>query len=66
MQRGTQYAERVKVPIFVLAFDVSRGIYMRQGFREVEQLLQDDKPFGGSGSYNTYFLVYEPASLMAT
>ena len=60
-----RYAERLGVPIFVLAFDVSRGIYLRQGFREVEQLLQDDRPFGGSGNYNTYFLVYEPASCKA-
>ena len=65
MQRGIRQAERLGWPIFVLAFDVSRGVYLRQGFREVEQLLQDDRPYGGSGNYNTYFLVYEPSSYKA-
>ncbi|GAB1319959.1 hypothetical protein MFIFM68171_10169 [Madurella fahalii] len=65
VQRGIRQAERLRRPIFVMAFDVSRGVYLRQGFREVEQLLQDDRPYGGSGNYNTYFLVYEPASYKA-
>ncbi|KAK0710647.1 hypothetical protein B0H67DRAFT_601620 [Lasiosphaeris hirsuta] len=62
-RRGIQQAERLGVPIFVLAFDVSLGVYLREGFREVERLLQDARPCGGNENYNTYFLVYEPESL---
>ncbi|KAK3356617.1 hypothetical protein B0T25DRAFT_497272 [Lasiosphaeria hispida] len=62
VRRGMRHAERLGVPIFVLAFDVSRGLYLRLGFREVEQLLQDARPLGGHENYNTYFLVYEPSS----
>jgi len=62
VRNGIQQAERMSLPIFLMAFDISRGLYLRLGFREISNVLQDDSKFGGSGKYNAYFLVYEPVS----
>jgi predicted N-acetyltransferase YhbS len=65
VRSGLCQAEKLGLPVLVMAFDVSRGIYFRLGFREVEQVLQDDTKFGGSGHYNAYFLIWEPQATAA-
>jgi predicted N-acetyltransferase YhbS len=59
VERGIRKAEELEMPIFVMGFTVSRGLYLRLGFRELESVLQDDSKFGGDGNYNAYFLVYD-------
>lgn len=63
---GIRQAERLGLPIYVMAFDISLGLYLRQGFREISRVLQDDTKFGGNGQYNAYFLIYEPTSAQAS
>ncbi|KAK0647988.1 hypothetical protein B0T16DRAFT_490891 [Cercophora newfieldiana] len=58
-ESGIKKAVELGLPIFVMGFDVSRGLYLRLGFREVESVLQDDRKFGGDGNYNAYFMVYD-------
>jgi hypothetical protein len=60
VRSGLVQAEKLGLPVLVVAFDVSRGLYLRLGFREVEQVLQDATKFGGNKHYNSYFLVWEP------
>lgn len=52
-------AEKLGLPIFVFALKVSRAVYSRLGFKEVDRVIQDDSAFGGSGEYGAYFMVYE-------
>ncbi|KAK4450599.1 acyl-CoA N-acyltransferase [Podospora aff. communis PSN243] len=59
VESGIRKAEELGMPIFVMGFDVSRNLYLRLGFREVESVLQDDRKFGGDGNYNAYFMVYD-------
>ncbi|KFY08840.1 hypothetical protein V492_05863 [Pseudogymnoascus sp. VKM F-4246] len=56
---GVQLAEKIGVPIFVMAYKAGRGIYSRLGFQEVDRVIQDDSQFGGAGEYGAYFMVYE-------
>ncbi|KAK1758314.1 acyl-CoA N-acyltransferase [Echria macrotheca] len=60
VESGIREADRLGLPIFVLAFNVSLELYQKLGFRELGRVLQDDSKFGGDGQYNTYFLLYEP------
>ena len=62
VEAGIQYAEKVGLPIFVLAFKAGLGIYTRLGFKEVQRLIQDDSQFGGKGEYGAYFMVYDVKS----
>ncbi|KAE8315837.1 acyl-CoA N-acyltransferase [Aspergillus transmontanensis] len=56
---GIEYAERVGVPIFTMAFKAGRGIYARLGFQEVDRVIQDDSMYGGPGEYAAYFMIYD-------
>lgn len=59
VESGVRAAERMGLPIFVFAFKVARGIYERSGFTELERIIQDDTPFGGTGEYGVYFMVHD-------
>ena len=56
---GVRQADKMGLPIFVMAFKAGRGVYARLGFKEVECIIQDDSQFGGKGEYGAYFMVYE-------
>ncbi|KAL4768457.1 hypothetical protein BDW60DRAFT_211001 [Aspergillus nidulans var. acristatus] len=59
VESGIQRAEKLRLPIFILAFRAGRGIYERLGFREVDRVIQDDTKYGGQGEYGAYFMVYD-------
>ncbi|GAB1211219.1 hypothetical protein ATERTT37_000332 [Aspergillus terreus] len=59
VESGIQHAEKIGLPIFVLAFKAGRGIYERLGFKEVDRVIQDDTKYGGQGEYGAYFMVYD-------
>ncbi|KAE8149872.1 acyl-CoA N-acyltransferase [Aspergillus avenaceus] len=56
---GIRYAEKVGIPLFVLAFKAGRGVYERLGFKEVDRVIQDDSQYGGLGEYGAYFMIYD-------
>jgi GNAT superfamily N-acetyltransferase len=59
VESGIQRAEKLRLPIFILAFRAGRGIYLRLGFRKVDRVIQDDTKYGGQGEYGAYFMVYD-------
>ena len=59
VESGIRYAEKIGLPIFVLAFKAGRGVYARLGFKEVDCVIQDDTKYGGQGEYGVYFMVYD-------
>ena len=59
VESGIRHAEKIRVPIFAMAFKAGRGIYTRLGFKEVNRVIQDDSPYGGAGEYGAYFMIYD-------
>lgn len=59
VESGIKHAEKIGVSIFIMSFKAGRGIYARLGFKEVDQVIQDDSPYGGVGEYGAYFMVYD-------
>ena len=56
---GMKQAEKMGVDVFVLAFNQGKPVYTKLGFKLLDQLEQDDTPYGGKGNYGTYFMEYE-------
>ncbi|KAH8694012.1 hypothetical protein BGW36DRAFT_361834 [Talaromyces proteolyticus] len=59
VESGIHCAEKIGLPIFILAFKAGRSIYERLGFKEVYRVIQDDSKYGGQGEYGAYFMVYD-------
>ncbi|KAL1852408.1 hypothetical protein VTK73DRAFT_9222 [Phialemonium thermophilum] len=59
VESGIRAAHQLGLPIFCIAFQVSRGLYLRLGFREVDRVIEYGPQFGDTGEYGGYFLVYE-------
>lgn len=57
VEYGAKEVEKMGLDTFVLAFKAGLNIYKRTGFKQVEELIQDDTPYGGPGNYGAYFLV---------
>ncbi|KAF8199840.1 acyl-CoA N-acyltransferase [Mycena galopus ATCC 62051] len=57
VESGLREADRMGVPVFILAFKAGRGIYERLGFKEVDRVVQDDSQWGGPGEYAVYLMV---------
>ena len=59
VESGIREAKKMDLDIFVLAFKAGLGVYKRAGFKLLDQVIQDDSKFGGTGEYGAYFLVKE-------
>lgn len=60
VQSGIKQAEKMRLPIFVMAYKAGLGIYIRAGFKEVERNIQDCAKWGLERvEYGAYFMVYE-------
>ncbi|KAI1126954.1 acyl-CoA N-acyltransferase [Nemania abortiva] len=55
---GISQSERMRLPIFAMAYKAGLGIYTRLGFKEVDRVIQDISQWGGVGVYGAYFMVY--------
>jgi len=42
--------------VFVVACKEGLGLYQRQGFVLLDQVIQDDSQWGGTGEHGMYFL----------
>ncbi|OJJ45166.1 hypothetical protein ASPZODRAFT_120689 [Penicilliopsis zonata CBS 506.65] len=60
VESGIQQANRLGLPIFILAYKAGHGVYKRLGFQEVDRIIQDISKFGCSTEYGVYFMVYDP------
>lgn len=58
VQSGLKQAEKMGIDVFVLAFPQGKPVYNKLGFAMLDQLEQDDTPYGGKGLYGTYFMEY--------
>lgn len=56
---GIRHAEKIGLPIFIMAYKAGRGIYERLGCKEVDRVVQDMSEYGGVGEYAAYFMVYD-------
>jgi hypothetical protein len=59
VESGVREAQNMGLDIFVHAFKAGLGVYQRAGFKIVDQVIQDDSPYGGKGEYGSYFLIKE-------
>ncbi|KAI1505522.1 acyl-CoA N-acyltransferase [Biscogniauxia marginata] len=59
VESGISQAERMGVNIFVIAYKAALGVYLRLGFKLLDQIIQDDSKYGGKGEYGAYFLEKE-------
>ncbi|KAI1371575.1 acyl-CoA N-acyltransferase [Hypoxylon crocopeplum] len=59
VESGIRQAEKIGLPMFVLAYKAGLGVYSRLGFEEVDRVIQDDSKYGGAGEYGAYFLIYD-------
>lgn len=59
VESGIKQAEKMGIPIFVMAYKTGLGIYTRLGFKEVDRVIQDCAQWGGQGEYGAYFMIYE-------
>ncbi|KAI0469234.1 acyl-CoA N-acyltransferase [Xylaria cf. heliscus] len=57
---GIRQSERIRLPIFAMAYKAGLGIYTRLGFKEVNRVIQDNSLWGGVGEYGAYFMIYDP------
>ena len=55
-------AEALQLPLLIVSYKASRGVYRRLGFVEVGTIVKDDSAFGGSGEYSWHFLLWEPSA----
>ena len=56
IENGINEAKKMGFDIFVLATRAGLGIYQKAGFRLLEQVIQDDSKFGGTGEWGMYCL----------
>jgi len=49
----------MQLPIIIISYKASRGVYARAGFVEAGHITEDDTPFGGQGNYTWHFMVYD-------
>ncbi|CZR58595.1 uncharacterized protein PAC_08487 [Phialocephala subalpina] len=59
VESGIRHANKIRLPIFVMAFKAGRGVYTRLGFKEVNRNIEDDSQYGGAGEYGAYFMIYD-------
>ncbi|RFU35456.1 hypothetical protein B7463_g846, partial [Scytalidium lignicola] len=59
VESGIREAEKMGLPIFVLAMKAGYGVYKKLGFKLLDQIIQDDSMYGGKGEYGVYFLEKE-------
>jgi hypothetical protein len=56
VKSGLQEAQKMGFDVFVHAFKAGLGVYRRCGFTLLDQVIQDDSEYGGSGEWGVYFL----------
>ncbi|KAF2964112.1 hypothetical protein GQX73_g9475 [Xylaria multiplex] len=56
---GIRQSEKMRLPIFAMAFKAGLGIYTKLGFKEVDRVIQDNSQWGGVGEYGAYFMIYD-------
>jgi len=59
VEEGIKQAKRMQLPIIIISYKASRGVYARAGFVEAGHITEDDTPFGGQGNYAWHFMVYD-------
>lgn len=63
VQHGAKEADKMGLDTFVLAFKAGLNVYKRAGFKLLDQIIQDDSKYGGSGEYGAYFLERKAKSI---
>lgn len=64
MQWGTERLEETQIPGFIIASDQGYGLYIKNGFKEVERWevdLDQWSQLGGNGIYKNVYLTRQPA-----
>jgi len=56
VQSGLKEVENLGFDCFVMACKDGLNLYQRAGFVLLDQLIQDDSMFGGTGEFGVYFL----------
>ena len=59
VESGIREAQKIGLEVFVLAFKAGLGVYYRAGFKLLDQIIQDDRPYGGKGEYGAYYMLKE-------
>lgn len=59
MANGIREAEKLGLDCFVLAYEAGRGVYARNGFRVLDEIVQDNSKYGGPGRYACYLMEYK-------
>lgn len=59
VESGIREAEKLGLDIFVHAKQCGLNVYLRAGFKLLEQIIQDATKYGGDEEYAAYFLVKE-------
>jgi len=56
VKSGLEAADQMGLDVFVVACKEGLGLYQRQGFVLLDQVIQDDSQWGGTGEHGMYFL----------
>ncbi|KAK5989901.1 hypothetical protein PT974_08164 [Cladobotryum mycophilum] len=59
VESGIRAAEKLGLDIFILAFKAGLGVYKRLGFRVLQEYIQDDSMYGGTGDHRVYYMTNE-------
>ena len=59
VESGIREAQKMGLEVFVLAFKAGLGVYYRAGFKLLDQLIQDTKPYGGTEEYVASIMLKE-------
>lgn len=62
VKSGIEQADKLGLDIFLVAMGGNAlGMYKQHGFEQLDGLVQDLKPWGAEGVYETYILVKHPS-----
>jgi hypothetical protein len=62
LKSGMAQADAVGLKMFVMSTPAGVGVYEKNGFVAVREVLQDISKWGGEGLHSTTFLIREPLS----
>jgi hypothetical protein len=56
VKSGINAANAIGLDIFVVATDAGFRMYQRAGFQLLDEIIQDDSKYGGTGHWGMHFL----------
>lgn len=65
IKHGTDIADRIGAKSYLESTSKGLGLYLRHGWKVVDEMTVDMKPYGGKGIEVTKFMIRDPQSYQA-